>query len=83
MNTDQLRLNAYKNISQDAYIHELHQFKKWQRIKNKMAKLKKLASYGIIMDAEVRYERVLLGQSSFRGFDQYLTKEIRRLEAAE
>lgn len=79
----QLRLEAYKSISPEAYAQELKVLVKWKPVNNKIAKLKKLAPWSIMIDVNARYERVLKGTSSFRGFNQFLTAEITRLAAAE
>ena len=79
----QLRLEAYKSISPEAYSQELKEYVKWRPVDNKISKLKKLAPWSIMIDVNERYERVLKGTSSFKGFNQFLTAEIKRFEAAE
>jgi len=79
----QLRLNAYKSISPEAYAQELKDYVKWRPVDNKISKLKKLAPWSIMIDVNERYERVLKGTSSFKGFNQFLTAEIKRFETQE
>jgi hypothetical protein len=81
--TQQLRLEAYKSISPEAYAQELKEFVKWRPVHNKISKLKKLAPWSTMIDVNARYEGVLRGTRSFKQFNQFLTAEIKRFKVAE
>jgi len=56
--------------------------KQWSTIHNKIAKLRTLAPWSIMISVEARADAVLMGKESMRSFNQFLTAEINRFKKA-